>query len=301
MVLKHTTHEFFKKNSPQPPKRGFMGKTSLYNQLIINNNGVKPKLIITELVSALTLGQTLREWNNKRLDAIQRKSFGRILTSFGWVGTAGAAADGALEIFEDLNSIMKLYNYAADSIITRDRIIGLEGYIPSKHNLDIECIDAMSNTAYIHMSFLEQRPGESLVGKIQGSETTLFESIGQPSLGDGSLMEATKELGYHKVDENNDRFVSFVTLVDSSAVGDTGIEFTVDGDFRGSLYNNPAATKVIGHNSWLPANIYIPKGSTFDVACIDAAAADVSLGLKILKLTDSPMAAQIESAKPDEV
>lgn len=258
-------------------------------------------MIITELVSALALKEQLRDWNNKRLDNLQTKSFGRVLTSLGWVGTAGAGADGALEIFEDLNSLLKIYNYAADSIITRDRLIGLESYIPAGHTFNIECIDAMSNTAYIHMSFIEQRPGESLVGKIQGAEVTLIESIGTPSLNDGSLMEASKELGYHKVDENFDRYLSLCTLVDSSAVGDTGIEFTVDGDFRGSLYNNPAASKIIGHNSWLPANIYIPKGSIFDIACIDAAAADVTVGLKILKLTQNPQAANIEASKPPEV
>jgi hypothetical protein len=259
-------------------------------------------LIITEIgLSALSLGDTLREWNNKRLDSIQRKAFGRVLTSAGWVGSAGSAADGKLEMFEDLNSIIKLPNIAADSVLNRDLIVALEGYIPSKHLFDIECIDAMSNTAALMMSFLEQRPGESLVGKIQGGEVTLYETLTQMALNEGNGMEATKELGHHMVDENNDRFISYCTLLGGSAALDSGIEFTVDGDFRGSLYNF-STTRALRHNSWFPANIYVPAGSTFDIACIDAfPGATLDVGLKILKLTDSQMAAAVEAAKPEGV
>lgn len=280
--------------------RNIKGTHSVTN--IHNNKKEKNNLIITELIGAAALGDIIGDWTLKRLDNIQRKTFGRVLTSAGWAGTAGAAADGILELFEDLNSIIKLPNIAADSILNRDRIIGLEGYIPSKHKFEIECIDAMSNTGVLHLSFLEQRAGESLVGKIQGAETTLFESLpATVALGDGQLMESTKELGYHMVDENFDRFVSFVSFVGGTAVLDSGIEFTVDGDFRGSLYNCIGTALTIQHNSWFPANIYIPKGATFDIACIDAIPAASKIGLKILRLTDSPMAASIEAAKPEEV
>jgi hypothetical protein len=258
-------------------------------------------LIITEVaLTALTSGQTMDTWNNKRIDALCKKSFGRVLTSAGWVGSAGAAADGGLEIFEDLNSIYKMWNIAADSVLNRDLIVDLEGYIPSKHEFLLECIDDMSNTAGLHLSFLEQRPGESLVGKIQGAEVTLFENISSAALNEGNLMDSTKELGYHRVDENNDRFLTYCTLVGGSAAWDSGIEFTVDGDFRGSLYNF-TTTKALRHNSWFPANIYIPKGSDFDIACIDAFPAANSIGLKIMKLTDSAMAADVEAAKPEGV
>lgn len=258
-------------------------------------------MIITEAVSAASLGDTMEDWGNKILDTLGRKNFGRILTSFGWAGTAGAAADGGLEIFEDLNSLYKSYNIRADSTINRDDLVNLEAYIPSKHKFQIECIDAMSNTAVLSMSFLEQRPGESLVGKIQGAETTLFENLGTMTLNEGLGMEKTKELGYHMVDENNDRFLSWCTLLGSSALLDSAINFTVDGDFRGSLINCVSTTKALKNNSWLPANIYIPKGSTFDINCVDAFAADALIGLKILKLTDSNIAAQVEAAKPEEV
>jgi hypothetical protein len=258
-------------------------------------------MIITELLTQASLGDEMRDQNNQRLDALQKKSFGRVLTSLGWAGDSGAAADGELEFFEDLVSLYRAPNIAADSVLNRDLIVGLEAYIPSRHAFNFECVDAMADAGVIHMSFLEQRPGESLVGKIQGAETTLFEPISAMTLNQGLGMEETKTLSYHKIDEENDRFLSFVTLLGSTAINDSGICFTVDGDFRGSLYNVVSVTKALRHNSWMPANIYIPKGSEFDFYCHDAFAAAARIGLKILTLTESRMAAQVEAAKPEEV
>jgi hypothetical protein len=258
-------------------------------------------LIITEIgLSALSKGDTLADWNNKRIDNIVRKSFGRVLTSAAWTGSAGTAADGILELYDDLESIIKLPNIRADNILTREDVVDLEAYIASKHSFDIECWNAMSNTAALHLSFLEQRPGESLVGKIQGAEVTLFESLGTPTDGVGNYMTATKILKHHMVNEDVDRFIPFSFLVGGSAVLDSGIEFTVDGDFRGSLYNFATAL-TMKHSSWFPTNIYIPKGSEFDIAGIDTAPAEVKVGLKIFELTDSPMAAEVEASKPEGV
>jgi hypothetical protein len=260
-------------------------------------------MIITELVSALSDGDLIVDWGNKRLDTLQRKTYGRILTSFGWVGTAGAAGDGGLELFSELNSIYKSWNPAADSIINRDRIVGLDSYVPSKQKFEIECIDDMSNTAVLHASFMEQRRGESLVGKIMGKETLLFENLGTMSLGVARGIESSKELSLHEVNESNDRFITEIGLLGGSALLDSGIEILVDGDFRGSLYNTVSTTKALQRNSLVPANIYIPKGSSLDIACIDAFPADCWLAMKICDLTETSQlkAAAVEAAKPDAI
>ena len=260
-------------------------------------------MIISELITALSVGDVIGGANNpnKRLDTLWRKSYGRILTGALMAGTAGAGGDGGLEFFEDTESLGKLWNINANSTYSADQMQGYESYIPPTHKFSVECFNAMSNTAYLLMVFHEQRAGESLIGKVKGAETTLFENLGQMALNEGLGMEKTKELAYHMVDEEYDRWISQICLLGGSAIADSAIELTVSGDFRGSLHNNISTTVATKRDYWLPANIYIPAGDPFDVSCIDAFPADCYLGLRMCKLIPTRNADAIEASKPDTV
>ena len=257
-------------------------------------------MIICENLGTLSLGDQIADIDNQYLNLIAKRKYGRILAAAGFVGSGGAVDDSRIQLTQNLKNLIKLPNPTIDSIITQDVIQGLEGYIPSTAKLEIEAIDAFSNDCYAVLSFLEQRAGESLVGKIQGNEQLLFETLGSFAENKNHIEETT-ELGNIEIDENNDRFIPWMCLVGGSAVWDSGLKVTVSGDFRGTLRNTALITETYKRNTWLPANIYIPKGEPLGLTGIDAAPAACSIGIKILSLTPSRNAASIESAKPEGV
>jgi hypothetical protein len=229
-------------------------------------------------------------------NALNKKAYDRTLGLAMLVG-GGAARDAGMKYWANQRELGKLYNQVLEAADMDIQAYGMNynGFIPMGAPCSLEVIDALTaNDYYLYLQIIENMYGapqnkhNGTSGKRFAGMYYLDENIGTMTgtvaSQESGGMEKTKKLEDHIVNETNDRWISHAVIKGGSARYDSQAAITVDGVIKSTLMNSITTPTVQGDKYMLPVSVFVPKGESIDVICLETFDDEINFAAKIWTL-----------------